>query len=160
MSLRQPSPKRKGDDANQGTVDACQTDALDDVDKMRLRATLPDEVTAVAENAVEEAQDGADCCAEHTRVDTREPPAASKHDERRTDELQTGQNEEESDRSSELIEGVFHSPESLLQPNGSRLSCGQQARRPNECWTTVRARYGTTTLIPLKPIGPAASSAC
>ena len=147
-SPRQPSPKRKGDDANQGTVDACQTDALDDVDKMRLRATLPDEVTAVAENAVEEAQDGADCCAEQTRVDTREPPAASKHDERRTDELQTGQNEEESDRSSELIEGVFHSPESLLQPNGSRLSCRRQARWRKSSGRQSVPRQGTTLRLP------------
>jgi len=65
--------------------------------------------------------------AERARVDALEPPATSKHDERRTDELQTGQNEEEADRGTELIESVFHSPGSPLQPNGSRLSCGANA---------------------------------
>jgi len=45
-------------------------------------------------------------------------------------------------------------------PNGSRLSCGQRTRRAACRWTIVRARQGTTTPVPLRAIGPSASSAC
>jgi len=47
--------------------------------------------------------------AEHARVDARQP---SDQQARRggDNQLQSGQNEEESDRSSELVEGVFHVP--------------------------------------------------
>jgi len=159
-SPRQQPLEGEDDEANERTVKPRQADALDDVDKMRSCAALPDEVTAVAKNAVHEAQDGADCSAEHARVNALEPPATSEHDERRTKELQGGQNEEESDRGSELIEGVLHSPGSPLQPNGSRLSCGRLARRRNWQWTKSRARQGTTQWLPLERSRPAASSAC
>jgi hypothetical protein len=46
------------------------------------------------------------------------------------------------------------------RPNGSRLSCGRQARRAQCYLTIVRARQGTTTPIPLRAMGPPASSAC
>src|SRR2546425_4879276 len=45
----------------------------------------------------------------------------------------------------------------MQPPNGSRLSCGRRARGRNWQWTTVRARQGTTTPIPLRTIGPPAS---
>ena len=40
-------------------------------------------------------------------------------------------------------------------PNGSRLSCGRLARRRKVRWTTVRARQGHNTPLPLERSPPA-----
>src|SRR6266568_54156 len=64
-SPREHPLKREDDEANQRTVKSRQADALDDVNNLRSGVALPDEVTAVAKNAADETQDGADGRTEH-----------------------------------------------------------------------------------------------